>query len=115
VFSLLLINFLQRYNSELWLQDIPSDVKVVVALADHDEIVNTPRIDREVDLHNSRRASSGGGMHGRTSALVDKIVWRDAGHAACITNPARWSDIHRAMMSIELQVSKESQISKEES
>jgi hypothetical protein len=77
-------------------------------MAERDEIVNVPRIDREVDLHNSRRESSQGGTeHGSGGAFVEKIIWRDAGHAACITNPSRWSDIHRAMTRIELQISKE--------
>jgi hypothetical protein len=96
----------RRYNSELWLEDIPRDVKVVVALAECDEIANTPRIVRAIDLHNSRRASSHGGMHGR-SAFVEKIIWRDSGHAACITNPTMWSDIRRAMLRVESQISKE--------
>lgn len=71
--SFLIFRAFRRYNSELWLEDIPRDVKVVVALADRDEIVNTPRIDRAIDLHNSRQ--------GRC-AFVEKIIWRDAGHAA---------------------------------
>ena len=100
--SLLIFRAFRRYNSELWLEDIPRDVKVVVALADHDEIVNTPRIDRVIDLHNSRGASSRGGV-----AFVEKIIWRDAGHAACITNPGKWSDIRRAMVRLESQISKE--------
>ncbi|KAL3790393.1 hypothetical protein ACHAW5_000621 [Stephanodiscus triporus] len=88
--------------------DIPRDVKVVVALADRDEIVNVPRIDREVDLHSSQRESSQGGTkHGSGGAFVVKIIWRDAGHAACIANPSRWSDIDRVMTRIELQISKE--------
>ena len=86
------------YNSELWLDDIPKDVKVVVALAEFDEIVNAPKIERELDRHNSMV------LRERPScrfSFVEKLVWRDVGHAHCITNPKRWSDIHHLMWKTE--------------
>ena len=86
------------YNSELWLNDIPDDVKVVVALAECDEIVNAPKIERELDRHNFKVSME------RTrcsSVFIEKIMWRDVGHAHCITNPTRWSDIHHIMTKIE--------------
>ena len=90
------------YNSELWLADVPDHVKVVVCLAEYDEIANAPKIEREIASHNSkvsRNVSSG--------ALVEKIVWRDVGHAHCITNPERWTDIHNAMKSLEREMLEE--------
>lgn len=69
------------YNSELWLEDIPKDTKVLVALAKNDEIVNAKKIEREI----SRLGSS----HGN----IKNIVWCDVGHAHCVSNPDRWSDI----------------------
>jgi len=87
------------HNSELCLQDIPLDVKVVVCLAEHDEIISTPKIERALESHNSkvsRDACSG--------AFVEKIVWRDVGHAHCVTNPDRWSDVHHAIIKVESQI-----------
>jgi len=85
------------YNSELWLQDLPAKVQAVVALAECDEIVNTPKIEKVLDLHNSKVSGKvcGGG------ARVEKIIWRDVGHAHCVSNPQRWSDIHHALKRID--------------
>ena len=91
------------YNAELWLQDIPRDVKVVVALAECDEIVNTPKIERELHSHTSKRSKE----DGSTGASVEQIIWKDVGHAHCITNPERWSDIHDIMKRVESQVQEE--------
>ena len=77
-------------------------MKVVVCLAEYDEIANAPKIEREIASHNSkvsRNVSSG--------ALVERIVWRDVGHAHCITNPERWTDIHNAMKSLERETLEE--------
>lgn len=79
------------YNSELWLEDIPPNVKVVVALAEHDEIINTPKIVRELSS---------------PSHDVHTIIWNDVGHAHCITNYERWKDIHNAMKRVEAEIEK---------
>ena len=90
------------YNSELWLEDIPPDVKVVVCVAEHDEIVNATKIEREIDLHNAKVAKKP--CHG---ASVDKIIWRDVGHAHCVMNPERWRDVHLAMAEVESQIQRD--------
>eukprot|EP00571_Detonula_confervacea_P000030 CAMPEP_0172323528 /NCGR_PEP_ID=MMETSP1058-20130122/48960_1 /TAXON_ID=83371 /ORGANISM="Detonula confervacea, Strain CCMP 353" /LENGTH=581 /DNA_ID=CAMNT_0013039549 /DNA_START=13 /DNA_END=1754 /DNA_ORIENTATION=+ len=87
------------YNAEIWFQDIPHHVRVVVCLAACDEIVNTPKIEKEIAIHNSKVSRDK--HHG---ALVEHIVWRDVGHAHCVTNPDRWGDIHHAMRKIESRV-----------
>jgi hypothetical protein len=44
------------YNGELWLEDIPHDVQVLVCLAELDEIGNTSKVIRkQIKLHNERR------------------------------------------------------------
>ena len=87
------------YNSELWLQDIPSEVKVLVCLADSDEIVNAPNIEREINHHNSTvsrdRSNCGGGC------LIEKIIWKDVGHAHCMMSTTCFNDIHKAMLRME--------------
>lgn len=99
------------YNSELWLHDIPEDVKVVVALAECDEIVNATKIEKELDWYNSKVARERPCCR---SDLVEKIIWRDVGHAHCVTNPKRWSDIHHAMRKIESEVLIDISCSKDE-
>ncbi|KAL3797653.1 hypothetical protein HJC23_013485 [Cyclotella cryptica] len=83
------------YNSELWLADIPHDVNVLVCLSEHDEIVNSPKVEREIDEHNNHVIS----QKDTTSpaAMVEKIMWKGVGHAHCITHPDKWAHVHRAM------------------
>jgi hypothetical protein len=73
-------------------------VKVLVALAECDEIVNAPKIERELDRHNSKVSRK---RPCCSSVFVETMMWRDVGHAHCITNPTRWSDIHHVMTKIE--------------
>lgn len=90
------------YNSELWLEDIPRHVGVLVCLAERDEIVNAPKVEREVRLHNAKVS-----MDPSYGAPVRKIVWRDVGHAHCVTNPERWSDIRHAMRKMDADIMEE--------
>jgi hypothetical protein len=71
------------YNSELWLDDIPLDVKVLVCLAKNDEIVNAKKIEREISRLSRSRSN------------IQKIVWDE------VCNPDRWSDIYVAMTKME--------------
>ena len=94
--SFLYFRAFRRYNSELCLEDIPRDVKVVVALADCDEIVNTPRIDRAIDLHNTRQGRFRGKNHlkGRGPRGLHHQSRKVVRHSSCdgegrITNPQR--------------------------
>ncbi len=77
------------YNSELWLEDIPLDVKVLVCLAKNDEITNAKKIEREL----SRLAKS------RNN--IQTISWDEVGHAHCISNSDRWSEICDSVIKME--------------
>ncbi|KAL7521479.1 hypothetical protein ACHAWX_006154 [Stephanocyclus meneghinianus] len=83
------------YNSELWLADIPYDVNVLVCLSEHDEIVNAPKVEKEIEEHNKLIV----GQKNTTSLgpKVEKIMWKGVGHAHCITHPDKWLDIYCAM------------------
>lgn len=77
------------YNSELWLDDIPPDVQILVCLAKNDEIANSNKIEREI-----RRL-------GKTRSNIKMLSWDEVGHAHCISSPDRWSDIRNAMNEME--------------
>eukprot|EP00986_Skeletonema_menzelii_P009343 scaffold4247_cov139-Skeletonema_menzelii.AAC.1 len=77
------------YNSELWLEDVPADVKVLVCLAKNDEITNVKKIERELSRLCKSRSN------------IQMIVWDEVGHANCISNPDRWSEICDAMTKME--------------
>ena len=98
--ELFIENFLRRqfswYNSELWLEDIPSHCKVVVCLADKDEILNANKIKREIDIH---LAEKGGKM--------DLILWEGGGHAYCVTRPDAWKQVRLIMRQQEHIIAKE--------
>eukprot|EP00581_Thalassiosira_minuscula_P016826 CAMPEP_0183731492 /NCGR_PEP_ID=MMETSP0737-20130205/35582_1 /TAXON_ID=385413 /ORGANISM="Thalassiosira miniscula, Strain CCMP1093" /LENGTH=592 /DNA_ID=CAMNT_0025964233 /DNA_START=137 /DNA_END=1912 /DNA_ORIENTATION=+ len=95
------------YNSEIWLQDIPHDVKVTVFLAERDEIVNTQKIERELELHNSRVSREACNSVTSMGPLIKKVIWKDVGHAHCVMNPERWSDINQVMRKLESQIMNE--------
>mmetsp|Transcript_6558 Transcript_6558/g.12671 ORF Transcript_6558/g.12671 Transcript_6558/m.12671 type:complete len:610 (-) Transcript_6558:261-2090(-) len=94
------------YNSEIWLQDIPNDVNVVVCLAERDEIVNTSKIEMHLACHNSRVSREVSERISSDGPLIETIIWKDVGHAHCVSNPERWSDIHHALRKIESQTQK---------
>jgi len=52
------------------LQDIPLDVKVVVCLAEHNEIISIPKIEREIKSHNDNVSRDGVG----NGVFIEKIV-----------------------------------------
>ena len=74
------------YNSELWMESIPDDVKVTVALAEKDEIVNAPKVYGYLQKYER----------------VQKIYWNGVGHANCVTSPSRWNDVRRHLLQGEL-------------
>jgi pimeloyl-ACP methyl ester carboxylesterase len=83
------------YNAELWLGDISSECSVLVCLSEHDEIVNSAKVQREVSDHNNRRLVA---IEKGCGPIVEQIMWKGVGHAHCITHPDKWKDIHDAML-----------------
>eukprot|EP00970_Alexandrium_tamarense_P014754 scaffold4343_cov195-Alexandrium_tamarense.AAC.12 len=80
------------YNSELWLADIPHDVKVLVCLAEHDEIVNSLKVEREILEHIDQSKANPS-----SPSVVEMIFWKGVGHAHCISDPEKWFEIRDAM------------------
>lgn len=83
------------YNSELWLEDIPSHCKVVVCLSDQDEILNVSKVKREIDI---QIAESG--------AKLDFILWQ-GGHAYCVFRPKAWRQLRLTMWRQEQLIAKQ--------
>jgi pimeloyl-ACP methyl ester carboxylesterase len=96
--ELFIENYLRRnfawYNSELWLADIPNECKVLVCLSEHDEIVNSTKVDREISEHNNLVRSQ---KINSVGPVIEKLMWKSVGHAHCITHPDRWMDIRDAI------------------
>jgi pimeloyl-ACP methyl ester carboxylesterase len=72
------------YNSELWLEDIPDNVQVLVCISEHDEIISAPKVKKEIEIHNSPN--------------LRLIHWEGVGHANCIATPESWTEIRTVMM-----------------
>jgi pimeloyl-ACP methyl ester carboxylesterase len=71
------------YNAELWLQDVPPHVKVGVALSEHDEILNAPKVRAELQHHR-----------------VPHLYWKHVGHAHCVTAPSKWKQMRDMMAAL---------------
>ena len=84
------------YNSELWLEDIPSHCKVIVCLSDRDEILNADKIKREIDI---QLAEMGGEL--------DVILWEGGGHAYCVSRPDAWRQLRVTMRRQENMIAKQ--------
>ena len=72
------------YNSELWLEDIPDDVQVLVCISEHDEIISAPKVKKEIEIHNNPN--------------LRMIHWEGVGHANCVATPESWKEIRIAML-----------------
>lgn len=92
--------FLRRdfawYNSELWLEDIPPHTKVVVCLADKDEILNAAKVKREIKIHLQEKGGK-----------LDLILWEGGRHAYCVTRPDAWKQVTCTMRQQEYLIAKE--------
>ena len=84
------------YNSELWLADVPPECNVLVCLSEDDEIVNSPKVEKEVLNHNIHLSSETANEN-QDGPIVDKIMWKGVGHAHCITHHDKWLEIFEAM------------------
>jgi hypothetical protein len=73
------------YRSELWLDDMPEDVDFFVGLAEKDQIVNGPKIRREVEIFGSE--------HPSFARQTTVAFWPKALHGDCLYQPSKWRDI----------------------
>jgi pimeloyl-ACP methyl ester carboxylesterase len=81
------------YNAELWLQDVPSHIAVGVALSEHDEILNAPKVRAELQHHH-----------------VPHLYWRHVGHARCVSSPSMWQQMRDLMAGATKSLKEESEI-----
>jgi len=70
------------YNSELWLEDLPPDAKVLVCLSDLDPIVPVKKVRQQLLLQPHK---------------IETLFWEDGGHAHCVTRPKTWKQIQLVM------------------
>jgi len=80
------------YNSELWLEDLPKQAKVLVCLSERDPIVPVQKVQQQI----------------LRKPEVDFLLWEDAGHAHCVTRPKSWRQMHRLMRRQEQLIFQES-------
>jgi pimeloyl-ACP methyl ester carboxylesterase len=85
------------YNSELWLDELPSQTHVLLALAERDEIVNAPKVKELYDLYRQEYIAD----------RVQLIYWPGAGHASCVTSPKKWEELRIRMLQQELSISQQ--------
>jgi pimeloyl-ACP methyl ester carboxylesterase len=81
------------YNAELWLQEVPTHVAVGVALSEHDEILNAPKVRAELQHHH-----------------VPHLYWRHVGHARCVSSPSMWKQLRDLMAGATKSLKDESEI-----
>jgi pimeloyl-ACP methyl ester carboxylesterase len=69
------------YNSELFLEDLPKEAKVLVCLSERDQIVPVRKVMQQI----------------RQRPEIDFLLWEDAGHAHCVTRPKTWRQMQILM------------------
>lgn len=75
------------YNSELWLEDIPKSVQVLVCLSEKDQILSAPNVKREIESHDLKN--------------LNLIYLEGVDHADCVMNPRSWSQLRNAILAQE--------------
>lgn len=83
------------YNSELWLQDLKEQHKLLVCLSEQDEIINARKVRQELERH----ASEVPEQH-----QPKTLYWKEAGHGACISSLSKWRQIKGLMLQQELEI-----------
>lgn len=73
------------YRNELWLDDLPEDVDVYVGLAEQDQIVNGPKVLREIQIFGAENPSF--------ARQTTTSFWPRALHGDCVYQPSKWRDI----------------------
>jgi len=96
--DLVLEHYIRRqfpwYNSELWLEDIPDDVHVIIGLAGKDPIICTQKVTQEIEAFCATNPEKAKNM--------DFIYWKNNLHGMCLGLPWCWRDINNAMLKQEL-------------
>jgi pimeloyl-ACP methyl ester carboxylesterase len=85
------------YNCELWLEDLPETTAVLVALSEQDEIVNSPKVLQEIQMHSEDHLET---KEDRDRLQV--IYWEKVGHASCVSSPVKWKELKEQMLRQEL-------------
>jgi pimeloyl-ACP methyl ester carboxylesterase len=85
------------YNSELWLEDLHNtNIKLLIALSGKDEIVNSSKVQEEIETQNYRALNN---KHLDNSAAFKKhnkvrlIYWPESGHASCVMDTSLWKNL----------------------
>lgn len=86
------------YNSELWLEDLPEQAKVLVCLSERDPIVPVQKVQQQI----------------LRKPEVEFLLWEDAGHAHCVTRPKTWRQIQIVMRRQEQMILQESSSPRQE-
>jgi pimeloyl-ACP methyl ester carboxylesterase len=73
------------YRSELWLDDLPSNVEIFVGLAENDQIVNGPKVKLEIEIFGSEQLEF--------AKQTTIAFWPKALHGDCLYQPSKWRDI----------------------
>jgi len=73
------------YNSELWLEDVPESIEIIIYLSERDDIVNSKKIQDEIKMIHNKQPNK--------ASKIKALCWKDVGHASCLTNPKLWQDI----------------------
>lgn len=80
------------YNSELWLEDLPKQAKVLVCLSERDPIVPVQKVRQQI----------------LRKPEVEYLLWEDGGHAHCVTRPQTWKQMQLIMRKQEQAIFQES-------
>jgi len=73
------------YRSELWLDDLPDNVDFFVGVAEKDQIINGPKVKREVEIF--------GDEHPAFARQTTVAFWPKALHGECLYKPSKWTDV----------------------
>ena len=87
------------YNSELWLEDIPKHIQIIIFLSGKDEIINPFKVKREIEIQNKIRNSyfyspfEVNENESESSSLIELVYWNSDGHGTCVYSPRNWKEI----------------------
>ena len=98
--DLVLEHYIRRqfpwYNSELWLEDIPEHISVIIGLAGKDPIICTEKVTKELEAFCN--------TYPKKAKKIDFIYWKNNFHGMCLGLPWCWKDINDAMLKQELPI-----------